>query len=174
MSFDPETDNLWIGDVGQSHREEINVVNTLTDAGTNFGWNRMEGNACFKPRNDCDTTGITMPIEDYPPRSGNCSIIGGYVYRGTQIPTLTGYYTYTDSAKETSESSTPKTGPKAPQPSAPSHPKTTPTTTHKSPHSEQTTTTKSTPPLRRPHPQTSLNPLNTPSCPSCPSMQFQT
>ena len=73
MSFDPETDNLWIGDVGQSHREEINVVNTLTDAGVNFGWNRMEGNACFKPRKDCDMTGLTMPIEDYPPRSGNCS-----------------------------------------------------------------------------------------------------
>ncbi len=99
MSFDPETDNLWIGDVGHSHREEINVVNTLTDAGANFGWSRTEGNACFKPRKDCDMTGLTMPIEDYPPRSGNCSIIGGYVYRGTQIPTLTGYYTYTDFCK---------------------------------------------------------------------------
>ena len=99
MSFDPETDHLWIGDVGQSHREEINVVNTLSDAGVNFGWNRMEGNACFKPRKDCDQTGLTMPIEDYPPRSGNCSVVSGYVYRGNEIPTLHGHYTYTDFCK---------------------------------------------------------------------------
>ena len=99
MSFDPETDQLWIGDVGQSHREEINVVNTRTDAGANFGWSRMEGNSCFKPRNDCDKSGLTMPIEDYPPRSGNCSVIGGIVYRGTDIPTLHAKYIYTDFCK---------------------------------------------------------------------------
>ncbi|MYA60931.1 MAG: PQQ-dependent sugar dehydrogenase [Chloroflexi bacterium] len=99
MSFDPETENLWIGDVGQSHREEINSVNVQTDAGTNFGWNRMEGNACFKPRKGCERAGLTMPIEDYPPRSGNCSVVGGFVYRGASIPTLFGHYTYTDFCK---------------------------------------------------------------------------
>ena len=99
MSFDPDTDSLWIGDVGQSHREEVNVVNTQTDGGTNFGWSRMEGNACFKPRSDCDRSGLTMPVEDYPPRSGNCSVIGGIVYRGDAIPKLQGSYIYTDYCK---------------------------------------------------------------------------
>ena len=99
ISFDPDTDSLWIGDVGQSHREEVNVVNTQTDGGTNFGWSRMEGNACFKPRSDCDRSGLTMPVEDYPPRSGNCSVIGGIVYRGDAIPKLQGSYIYTDYCK---------------------------------------------------------------------------
>ena len=99
MSFDAQTGLLWIGDVGQSHREEINVVDTATGGGSNFGWSRMEGNACFKPRNDCDKSGITMPVEDYPPRSGHCSVIGGVVYRGNAIPTMQGQYLYSDHCK---------------------------------------------------------------------------
>ena len=48
MTFDPETDLLWIGDVGQSYRDEINVVNTKTGGGTNFGWSFMEGTALLQ------------------------------------------------------------------------------------------------------------------------------
>ena len=99
MTFDPETDLLWIGDVGQSYRDEINVVNTMTGAGTNFGWSTMEGTACFRPRRDCNQTGMTLPIEDYPPRSGHCSVIAGPVYRGDDIPTLNGIYLYSDHCK---------------------------------------------------------------------------
>ena len=52
----------------------------------------MEGTACFKPRQNCNQTGMALPIEDYPPRSGHCSVIAGPVYRGTDIPTLTARY----------------------------------------------------------------------------------
>ena len=99
MTFDPETDLLWIGDVGQSYRDEINVISTKTGAGTNFGWSTMEGTACFRPRQNCNKTGMTLPVEDYPPRSGHCSVIAGPVYRGTDIPTLTGTFLYSDHCK---------------------------------------------------------------------------
>ena len=99
MTFDAETDLLWIGDVGQSYRDEINVVDTKTGGGTNFGWSTMEGTACFKPRQNCNQSGMALPIEDYPPRSGHCSVIAGPVYRGTDIPTLTGKYLYSDHCK---------------------------------------------------------------------------
>ena len=99
MTFDAETDLLWIGDVGQSYRDEINVISTKTGGGTNFGWATMEGTACFRPRQDCNKTGMTLPIEDYPPRSGHCSVIAGPVYRGDDIPTLTGNYLYSDHCK---------------------------------------------------------------------------
>lgn len=99
MTFDPATDLLWIGDVGQSYRDEINVVNTLTDGGTNFGWSTMEGTACFRPRRDCNQTGMALPIEDYPPRSGHCSVIAGPVYRGAAIPSLNEALLYSDHCK---------------------------------------------------------------------------
>ncbi len=96
MSLDEETGKLWIGDVGQSHREEINVIDIHSGAGSNFGWSVMEGNACFKPRRDCDRSEIVLPVHEYPPRTGNCAVTGGYVYRGSAIPELEGYYLYTD------------------------------------------------------------------------------
>ena len=99
MWFDGETELLWIGDVGQSYREEINVVDTNPGGGTNFGWSTMEGTACFKPRNDCNQTGMALPIEDYPPRSGHCSVIAGMVYRGAEIPTLVDSFLFSDHCK---------------------------------------------------------------------------
>jgi hypothetical protein len=63
--------------------------------GLNFGWNRMEGFACYPPAGDCDTTGLTLPALDYDHAQG-CSIIGGYVYRGAAIPGLRGHYLYAD------------------------------------------------------------------------------
>lgn len=96
MSIDNQTGMIWIADVGQSYREEINAIDTATGSGTNFGWSRMEGTACFKPRRDCDQSDIQLPVHDYAPRSGNCSVTGGYVYRGSDIPQLNGYYLYAD------------------------------------------------------------------------------
>ncbi len=91
MSFDRETGFLWAGDVGQSHAEEVDVV----VAGANYGWNITEGTSCFPQDEECDITGITLPVWEYG-RSEGCAIIGGYVYRGESIPSLRGWYVYAD------------------------------------------------------------------------------
>ncbi len=91
MSFDRETGLLWAGDVGQGEVEEISIV----EAGGNYGWNTMEGTRCFFPRQGCDRTGLTLPVWEYTHAFG-CSITGGYVYRGDAIPSLRGWYVYSD------------------------------------------------------------------------------
>lgn len=85
--------NLYIADVGQAQREEINVV-ASNQAGLNFGWNIMEGKRCYQNAS-CSATGLTPPIIDYDHTQG-CSITGGYVYRGSAIPELQGRYFYSD------------------------------------------------------------------------------
>lgn len=93
FSFDAVSGKLYMGDVGQDAREEINVVDA-TAAGLNYGWRITEGTLCHIPVN-CDKTGITMPaIEHIHP--GSESITGGYVYRGSKIPELRGTYFYGD------------------------------------------------------------------------------
>jgi glucose/arabinose dehydrogenase len=94
FSFDRATGDLWIGDVGQSHWEEIDVARAGT-SGLDFGWNRMEGTHCFRPESNCDETGLTMPLAEYSHQHG-CTVIGGYVYRGTAQPILAGAYLFTD------------------------------------------------------------------------------
>jgi len=91
FSFDPLTGRLWAGDVGQDAREEIDIVT----AGGNYGWNIMEGAACFDPPRGCDRSGLTLPISDYD-RSQGFSVTGGFVYRGSSLPALTGRYVYAD------------------------------------------------------------------------------
>lgn len=91
-SFDAATELLYVGDVGQYDREEIDVVRK----GGNYGWRRMEGSICTPGVNPtCDQRGLEAPILDYPTRSGHV-VIGGYVYRGTSIPGLCGAYVYGD------------------------------------------------------------------------------
>ncbi|MEE9269905.1 MAG: PQQ-dependent sugar dehydrogenase [Candidatus Krumholzibacteria bacterium] len=90
-SFDPVTGRFWVGDVGQDAIEEIDVV----EKGKNYGWNIMEGESCFNPPAGCDTTGLTLPAWQYLHSLGN-SVTGGYVYRGTMIPSLVGQYVYAD------------------------------------------------------------------------------
>ena len=90
FTFDRETGRLWAGDVGQNSVEEVDVV----ERGGDYGWNRLEGSQCFSPA-DCDPTGTVLPVWEYPTR-GNCSVIGGYVYRGRGIPSLTGAYVFGD------------------------------------------------------------------------------
>jgi len=92
FSFDRETGELWAGDVGQNSWEEIDLI----VRGGDYGWNVLEGNHCFRPRHECDTSGKVPPVWEYSLDGEPCSVIGGYVYRGTAIPWLTGAYVYGD------------------------------------------------------------------------------
>lgn len=95
FSFDG--DDLYIGDVGQDVREEINVsVGPNAGRGLNFGWRLMEGSACFNPATNCNNGTLTLPIVEYTHDNGACSITGGYVYRGQAAPTIQGTYFYAD------------------------------------------------------------------------------
>lgn len=82
---------LWLADVGQNRREEIDLV----EKGKNYGWNVMEGSLCFKPREGCDKTGLEPPVAEYGRDEGGC-VTGGYVYAGRRAPSLAGAYVYGD------------------------------------------------------------------------------
>ena len=96
FSFDRQTGDLWIADVGQNLIEEINMVPAaqVQSGGLNFGWPLMEGRSCFQSQT-CDQTGLVLPITDYT-HEGNCSVTGGYVYRGQAHPAWNGVYFYGD------------------------------------------------------------------------------
>jgi len=99
FSFDRANGNLWIGEVGQEHWEEIDrAVKTSSGAGrgVNWGWHVLEGTHCYSPSTGCSTTGKTMPLTEYYHDNGRCAVTGGYVYRGTGVPTLVGGYVYAD------------------------------------------------------------------------------
>ncbi len=89
-SFDRKTGQLWVGDVGQNRWEEVDRVG----AGDNLGWNRWEGLHCYRGET-CSAKGIVLPLAEYSHDKG-CSITGGYVYRGSAIPSLRGQYLYGD------------------------------------------------------------------------------
>jgi glucose/arabinose dehydrogenase len=93
-AFDPASDELYVADVGQDEWEEINVQ-PRTSAGLNYGWNVMEGSHCYSPSTNCTQAGLTLPLLEYDHSQG-CSITGGFVYRGTQLPELAGHYFYGD------------------------------------------------------------------------------
>ena len=93
MSFDRATGDLWIGDVGQSSFEEIDTA-LRGRGGLNYGWNRAEGNHCFRD-GACDLGDFIAPIAEYG-RDLGCTVIGGYVYRGTAYPVLAGTYLFAD------------------------------------------------------------------------------
>jgi len=97
FSFDRTTHDLYIADVGQNAHEEVDVATSATQfgRGLNFGWNRMEGAACYSPPSACDQSGLTLPVLDYTHSQG-CSITGGYVYRGSALPSIQGHYFYGD------------------------------------------------------------------------------
>jgi glucose/arabinose dehydrogenase len=90
FSFDRQTGELWAGDVGQESWEEVNRV----DASENYGWSQREGAHCFDPPTNCSTDNVD-PITEYGHAVGN-SITGGYVYRGSAIPDLQGFYLFGD------------------------------------------------------------------------------
>jgi glucose/arabinose dehydrogenase len=92
FSFDTYTGDLWLADVGQGWWEEIDKV----VAGGNYGWDVMEGPACYEPSSGCDQTGKILPVHSYTHSGGACSVTGGFVYHGTSMPELAGWYIYAD------------------------------------------------------------------------------
>jgi len=92
-SFDRLTGDLWIGDVGQSEWEEIDVQPAASTGGENYGWNILEGTHPFL--GDELPDGV-LPIHEYSHAEGGCTVIGGYVYRGEAIPALSGAYLFGD------------------------------------------------------------------------------
>ncbi len=95
FSFDSVTGDLWIGDVGQDKFEEVDHL-TSAQAGANLGWNIMEGTHCFMPSTGCSMAGLTLPVFDYDHTQGDETVIGGYVYRGSKMPSLVGAYVFGD------------------------------------------------------------------------------
>ena len=95
FSFDRETGDLWIGDVGQNAWEEIDFQPVSSAGGENYGWDVMEGAHCFEPDTGCDETGLVLPVLEYPHSQGS-SVTGGYRYRGAALPDLVGTYFFGD------------------------------------------------------------------------------
>lgn len=92
FTFDRETGDLWAADVGQNRLEEVDII----VAGRNYGWNLMEGSTCFPaPDSRCDRDGLVLSVAEYG-RGDGCSVTGGYVYRGSRLPSLYGAYVYGD------------------------------------------------------------------------------
>ena len=98
FSFDRETGDLWIADVGTTFREEINVLPVDDDGtagrGANLGWSAMEGTAARFGADE--PAGHVAPVHELTHREGACGVIGGYVYRGDAIPVLDGTYLFAD------------------------------------------------------------------------------
>jgi glucose/arabinose dehydrogenase len=93
MRFDRATGDLWIGDVGQSEWEEIDVARNGV-GGLDFGWNVMEGAHCYSA-DTCDRAGLTLPVSEYAHSLG-CAVIGGVVMRDPAEPELDGHYLFGD------------------------------------------------------------------------------
>jgi glucose/arabinose dehydrogenase len=91
FSFERGGSRFFVGDVGQDSFEEIDLL----ESGKNYGWSVMEGMHCFNPSTGCDTTGLTLPIAEYPHPEGE-AVMGGYVYKGTAISNLSGAYVFGD------------------------------------------------------------------------------
>jgi glucose/arabinose dehydrogenase len=101
FSWDRDTKDLWIADVGQNSYEEINFLaheNGGAGRGANLGWSLMEGTHPYEgatpPEDD------VLPIFDYDRANGECSVTGGYLYRGARLPSLAGVYLYADYCKD--------------------------------------------------------------------------
>ena len=93
FSFDPPSGRLYIADVGQNAWEEVDVE-PASQGGLNYGWRIMEGAHCYNPAS-CSSAGLVLPVIEYD-HSNGCSIIGGFVYRGSRWPSLAGQYFYSD------------------------------------------------------------------------------
>jgi len=109
FSFDRANGDMYMGDVGQNNWEEINYQES-SQRGINYGWNIMEGKHCFNEHISCDSLLYELPIYEYPnnanyvktliglkqPNTDGCSVTGGYVYRGDDIPEIYGKYIFGD------------------------------------------------------------------------------
>ncbi|MEN8143650.1 MAG: PQQ-dependent sugar dehydrogenase, partial [Gemmatimonadota bacterium] len=92
-AIDPVTNLLYVADVGQDRVEEISVA-PADQAGLNYGWNTLEGSACFRS-SGCDAGGTVLPVLEYE-HSDGCSVTGGRVYRGSRLAGMVGRYFYAD------------------------------------------------------------------------------
>jgi len=104
-SFDRETGDFWIGDVGASAWEEVDVIRSgggdrAGAGGLNLGWDVMEGAHCTDGSTSCRSDGLTLPVTEYGHDQG-CTVIGGVVYRGVAQPTLRGLYVFDDACTGT-------------------------------------------------------------------------
>ena len=93
FTWDRQTRDLWIADVGQNRLEEIDFLPAGSPSGANFGWSLLEGTARLKGTNP---EGGILPIFEYGREDGSCSVTGGYVYRGAKVASLRGVYVYGD------------------------------------------------------------------------------
>jgi len=103
FSFDRQTGDLFIGDVGQDRMEEVDFQPASSSGGENYGWNILEGTLCYNPSSGCiEPADYSPPIAEYEHGtndSNGCSITGGYIYRGTVYPSLQGIYFFADYCK---------------------------------------------------------------------------
>ncbi|HEX2465049.1 MAG TPA: PQQ-dependent sugar dehydrogenase [Thermoanaerobaculia bacterium] len=104
FTFDRATGDLYIGDVGESAREEISLQPASSRGGENYGWARYEGTQCIDRVGTCPSAvptcgdpALVAPILEYPGSDLTCNaVMGGYVYRGAAIPGLRGAYLFGD------------------------------------------------------------------------------
>ncbi len=94
IAFDRGTGDLYVSDVGQSDWEELNFQTASSAGGENYGWRVFEGNHDFNDAFGLGAGNLTFPIYEYEHISGDCAIIGGYVYRGKLYPRMHGRYFY--------------------------------------------------------------------------------
>lgn len=97
FSFDSDNGDIWIGDVGQNNIEEIDRAGG-NEAALNYGWRCYEGSDVYEPGVCTDPSILEFPIAEYSSAggSGNCSITGGYVYRGSMYADIQGVYIFAD------------------------------------------------------------------------------
>ena len=116
FSFDKQTGDKYLADVGQNKWEEVNFEPASSEGGLNYGWRIMEANHCYDPKENCPTEGLIKPIIEYPNDANHpafafriieelsfsetdvegCSVTGGYVYRGQKIKSMQGQYIFGD------------------------------------------------------------------------------
>ncbi len=98
VAFDRMTGDMYVADVGASAREEVDFRAAAAPGGANFGWREFQGSQIFNCPGPCDSTGHVRPIHEYLHSAPEqpCAIIGGYVYRGSAIPSLAGHYFFGD------------------------------------------------------------------------------
>jgi glucose/arabinose dehydrogenase len=94
FSFDRATGDLYLGDVGQGSREEVNYTPRSSGSLENYGWNRYEGSQRYS-EGDLGPGRLVFPVAEYG-RGDGCTVVGGYVYRGSARPAERGRYVYGD------------------------------------------------------------------------------
>lgn len=94
FSFDRTTGDLYLADVGQNIWEEVNFQSAESAGGENYGWNSFEASQPFATSSAPE--GMIYPIAEYSHQEGDCSVTGGYVYRGEAIMDLQGVYLFSD------------------------------------------------------------------------------